>query len=574
MAKKKRAGKVDIFGGNAEELFFTPLGGSEQFGVNLNVYVHQGQMLAIDCGVAFADHRYPGVDLLLPDPKFIVDNKDTLQGLIITHAHEDHIGAVPYLWERMGCPTIYCTEFTAIVLKRKFEDKGVRKKPNVVVLGSNGSADVGLFHIDFVHVTHSIAGAVSVAITTDVGRVLHTGDWFIDPAPVVGEKTNEARFRELAGEDGFLAYVGDSTNALVPGRAGSESDVQNGLESVIKRCEGRIIATIFSSNIGRIHSIAGAAANNGRSVAVIGRSLHNMIGCATHCGYMDDVPPFVSEEEAMHMADENIVYIVTGSQGEARAALARIARGDHRSLKSKRGDTVIFSSRMIPGNEKDIYAVINDLTATGAKCLMPKAVPETIHVSGHPYQDEIFDMWSWVRPKMVIPVHGEFTMLKAQQELALAHDGIEQSIVPSNGSVIKITKDFCKIVDHVHTGLFAVEPKRIIEANHVGMNRRRKLQFSGVCYISIAVDERGLLLSDPVVSTIGLIDHDCEIEIKLEHDIRDLVDKVVDKLEYDDRIMDDVMNEEIRVVVRRMLTNMFGFKPIVTVHLLRIEDEV
>lgn len=566
MAKKR----ADIFNPTDKEaVYFVPLGGSEQFGVNLNVYVHQGEMIAIDCGVAFADHRYPGVDLLLPDPKFIEENKTAFKALIITHAHEDHVGAVPYLWERMGSPKIYCTAFTKAVLIRKFQDKGISKKPKIIVVDSNGSFDEGVFHVDFVHVTHSIADAVSVMVSTPVGMIHHSGDWFLDPNPVIGERTNEKRFCELAGDKGVLAYIGDSTNAFVPGRAGSEMDVQKGFESLFAKCRGRIITTIFSSNIGRIHSVAKAAQSCGRSVAVIGRSLHNMIGCAKLTGYLNDIPDFISEEDAMQFSDENIVYIVTGSQGEARAALARIARGDHRSLSTKRGDTVIFSSRAIPGNEKDIHGVINDLTAGGVKCYIAKAVEEIIHISGHPYQEEIKDMWDWVKPSIVIPVHGEFTMIKAHQELAESV-GIKNSVIPKNGSVIRITKDSAKIIDHVHTGLFAVEPKRIIDAGHVGMNRRRKLQFSGVCHISVAVDDRGHLLATPQVTTIGLIDHDCHIEGSLEEELIGEVEKVADDLDYEDRIQDDVMQEEIRVSIRRLLTSIFGFKPIVTVHLSRV----
>ena len=381
---------------------FIPLGGSEEFGVNFNLYACDGKWMIFDCGIGFADHRLPGVDILLPDPEFIEKYRDDLMGMVITHGHEDHVGAVPYLWPRLRCP-IYCTKFTAAVLRAKLNDHPECKGAKVIEISPERALELAPFTLHFIHVAHSIPQAVSTVIETSYGRVVHSGDWNLDPTPVIDTPTDEAAFR-AAGDKGILAYIGDSTNAPQAGRAGSEADVVGGLEQVFHDQPGRIMVTIFASNVGRIQSICQAAEKTGRSVCLLGRSLHRMVPNARACGYLTKLPDFVNEEDASVIPADKILFIATGSQGEAQAALARIARGDWRGLKLGKGDTAVFSSKAIPGNEKDINAVKNNLSASGVKIIDNKNAGCCIHISGHPYRDEVRDMLSWLRPQSVIPV--------------------------------------------------------------------------------------------------------------------------------------------------------------------------
>ncbi|MCK6418146.1 MAG: ribonuclease J, partial [Alphaproteobacteria bacterium] len=309
-----------------QALYFVPLGGSEQFGVNLNVYVCNGRLLAVDCGLGFADERFPGIDLLLPDPQSLEDNKARLEALIITHAHEDHIGAVTHLWERLGCP-IYTTEFTAKVLIQKFKDANMRRMPTVNVIPPMGQVNLGPFDVQFLRVAHSVPDAAALVIGTPYGRVLHSGDWNLDPTPIMGAITDPDLFRAV-GDKGILAYIGDSTNAMVEGRAGSEREVEAGLEAEFRKCKQRIAVTIFSSNIARMIAISRAAQKCGRRVVPVGRSIHRMIGAAIDCGFLKGVPDFASEDDLHNLRDEEVLLLVTGSQGEQRSALAKISRGE------------------------------------------------------------------------------------------------------------------------------------------------------------------------------------------------------------------------------------------------------
>lgn len=548
-----------------DNIYFIPLGGSEQFGVNLNLYAYQDSFLAIDCGIGFADHRFPGIDLLLPDPEYIEEQNDKLVGLIITHAHEDHVGAVPYLWPRLRCP-IYCTEFTAEVLKRKFDEHPRCKDAEIIVVPPEATIDIGPFNVHFIPVAHSIPDTSALVIKTDVGNIIHSGDWNLDPTPAVGAKTEAKNFKAY---EGALAYIGDSTNSNVEGRSVSEMDVEAGLAEVFKDCKKRIAVTIFSSNVGRIRSICKAAAANDRSVCLIGRSLHNMAGIAIKCGYLNDVADFVSEEDLSYLPEENQVLVLTGSQGESRAALARIARGDHREIKFARGDTVIFSSRAIPGNEAEINHVKNNLVATGVRIIAPDDTKHCIHVSGHPRRDEVAEMYQWVKPQTVVPVHGERQQLEAQADLARACQ-IQNVIVPNNGSVICLGPDTPEIIDHVETGLVAVDPKRLLKADHRSIVERRKLQFSGMAHVSIVVDARGELLADPVLTTEGVLDMDNKDDLAFEDHLHAEIEDIFVDMTRQDKLGDHFIAEEVRIGVRRFVYNALGIKPKTTVHVIRL----
>lgn len=545
----------DVF--SEEEFYFVPLGGSEEFGANLNLYVCNGEYLAIDCGIGFADERYPGIDLLLPDPWLLEENKDKLNGIVITHAHEDHIGALAYLWDRFQCP-IYTTKFTASVLRKKFEQEGV-DDAKIIEVALNASIDVGVFNLTFVPVSHSVPDSVSVFIDTPHGNILHSGDWNLDPSPVVGVKTQEQTFRAL-GDKNVLAYVGDSTNSQVDGYSGSEADVELGLAEEFKKCPKKIAVTTFSSNIGRVISIARAARDVGRSVVLIGRSLHRMVGCAYECGLMKDVPDFLTEDDIQHIPDENLVLIVTGSQGEHRAALAKIARGEYRSVSLNKGDTVIFSARAIPGNDRNINTVKNNLSAAGVRIVTPKSTDNIIHISGHPCRDEIAEMLGWVRPDTVIPVHGERMQLDAHSKLATECQ-IGHTLVPNNGSVIKLAPGKPEIIDHIETGLLAVDLARIIPITHQSITARRKLQYSGTVHASVILDSNFNVLGKIKIDTVGLSckrNDDCMIE-DLKHHISDVLDNSEEESE--ERIA-----EEVRISLRRYVSNILGLKPKTTVH--------
>ncbi|HOO82078.1 MAG TPA: ribonuclease J [Alphaproteobacteria bacterium] len=548
-------------------LFFIPLGGSEQFGVNLNVYVSDGQMLAVDCGIGFADDRFPGIDLLLPDPTFLEERREALKGLIITHAHEDHVGAVAYVWDRLQCP-IYASPFTAAVLRKKLEEQNVRRV-KIEIITPGVQVQIGAFGVHFVPVSHSVPDTCSLIIDTDHGKLVHSGDWNLDPAPVTGAATDAAIFKR-AGEEGVLAYIGDSTNAEVDGRSGSESVVAKGLEAEFRKCDGKIAVTTFSSNIGRVISILKAAKACGRQVGVIGRSLHRMIGCAADCGLLDkNLPDFVSEEDLGYLPDDKVVVIVTGSQGEYRAALAKVARGVFKGFKLNKGDSVIFSARAIPGNEVSINQVKNNLSAAGVNIITPRDTKNIIHVSGHPCRDEIADMLRWVRPQVVVPVHGERVQLDAQA--AFARDcQVPKALVPSNGSVIRLAPGNPEIVDHIETDILAVDQKRIVKATHQSIAARRKLQYTGAVHISLAVDARGKFLGDPKFEMLGLLDLDNPGEEQIEDKLYDEILDLLEELTFEERLDDHFIAEELRIGIRRFCDHTLGIKPKTTVHVLRV----
>ncbi len=549
-----------------DALYFVPLGGSEQFGVNMNVYISGDKFLVVDCGLGFADERFPGIDLLLPDPAFLEQNKSKIQGLVITHAHEDHIGAVAHLWKRLECP-IYTTKFTAAILREKLNEAGIRNVP-VHVVKPRGQVDLGPFALTFIPVTHSVPDTSALLIETPEGNILHSGDWNLDPDPVIGQAVDGADFR-AAGDKGIIAYIGDSTNAEVPGRAGCERDVEKGLEQEFKKCKGRIAVTIFSSNVGRIISIVRAAHACGRKVGVVGRSLHNMIGAAIECGYLRDVPDFMNEEDIGDAVPQNTVLIVTGSQGEARSALARMARGEHQFVKLNKGDTVIFSARSIPGNERAVNDVKNNLSRSYVQIITPSDTDNIIHVSGHPCRDEIADMYKWVRPQAVIPVHGERVQLDAHGAFA-RQCGIENVVVPSNGSVIRLAPGPVETVDHIQTGLLAVDPKRIISSEHSSIAARRKLQYSGAVHLSLVMDASGKLLSEPRLETVGLLDHELAGEKKIEDNLYNEILDILEDMSEQDIRDDHFVEEELRIGVRRFFVHMLGIKPNTIVHVFRV----
>ena len=555
-----------------DTIHFIPLGGSEEFGCNFNAYAYKGKWLLMDCGIGFADHRFPMIDILLPKTDFIEKYKEDILGLIVTHGHEDHIGAVPYLWPRLSCP-VYCTHFTAEVMRRKLSEFPESKDMPVTEISAGKRLDLGPFGLDFIRVTHSIPEAVATVINTDEGTIIHTGDWNLDTDPAMGKPVDPHAFIK-AGEKNVLAYVGDSTNAQVPGRTPSESLVEAGLTEVLKMQKKTVAITTFSSNLGRLKSISKAARAANRSVCIVGRSLKNMVGAGMNCGLLDDIPDFVDEEDLDLLPRENVVLVVTGSQGESRAALSRISRGEFKGVSLEKGDTVIFSSRDIPGNEKDINGVKNSLIASGITVINDKSAMSEwgvhVHVSGHPCRDELKDMISWIKPQIAVPVHGERMMTEAHAELA-RECGVPHTVIPSNGSVIALDPTNPRIINHVETGFIGVEPKRLIDTDNTAISARRKLQYTGAAFVTITLDQRCRLVRAPEISTLGLEEADSDdIEALNEEIIDEIKDTLID-INKKDWGNDHIVSEELRIVIRRLLTHIYGFKPQVVVHLVRSE---
>jgi len=546
------------------ELLFLSLGGAGEIGMNLNLYGHAGAWLMVDLGITFGDDETPGIDVIMPDPTFIEERADTLAGLVLTHAHEDHIGAVPYLWSRLRCP-LYATPFTASILRRKLAEAGLKDQAPITEIPLSGRFDVGPFDIELITLTHSIPEPNACVIRTGAGTVMHTGDWKLDPDPQVGPSTDEAALIR-AGEEGILAMVCDSTNVLVQGTSGSEGDVRETLTEMMGRFGNRIVVGCFASNVARVESIAHAAAANDRSVGLVGRSLWRFYEAAQENGYLTDIPRFLSAKEAAMLPRDKVALICTGSQGEPRAALTRIARDDHQDVKLDPGDAVIFSSRVIPGNEKSIGRLQNRLTGLGVE-LLTTHDNKHIHVSGHPARDELAQMYQWVRPQIAVPVHGEIRHMQAHAQLARDCQVPEAHLAP-NGTVLRLAPGPAEIVDEVFSGRLALDGSRLISMGSGALRERRKMLQSGAAVVTVVVDETGELQADPQISTQGVFD------LEADHEIADsLIDTAADAVEdlpRKSRLKDDHVHEAVRLAVRRRLRALCGKRPAVEVHLVRL----
>ncbi len=442
-----------------DELVFLPLGGSGEIGMNLNAYGYgppdDRKWIIVDIGVTFGGIETPGVELILPDATFLEGERDNILGIVLTHAHEDHIGALPWLWPKLRAP-VYATPFTAALLRYKLKERGLLEKVKLTEIPLKGDLTLGPFEIEFVTLTHSIPEPNGLAIRTPLGLVWHTGDWKIDPDPLIGEVTDVATLRAMADE-GVLAMVCDSTNVFVEGSAGSEADVRVRLTEVIAECKGRVAVTAFASNVARVETVIHAAKAAGRTVCLVGRSMHRIVAAAQSVGLLADSPAFIDESEAGSLPDENILFLCTGSQGEARAALSRIASGEHRHVSLRAGDTVIFSSRIIPGNETEIFALQNKLMERHIEVITDK--DEDVHVSGHPCRDELRQMYQWARPRIAIPVHGERRHLLEHEKFA--HEmQVQQAIAPNNGDLIRLAPGPAKVIDEVPAGRLYLDAAR------------------------------------------------------------------------------------------------------------------
>jgi len=548
------------------EFVFVPLGGVGEIGMNFALYgfgpADDRQWIVVDVGVTFPDLALPGVELVLPDVRFIVEQADRLRGIIITHAHEDHYGALMDLWPQLKAP-VWMTPFTHGLLEAKRQQEGGTKIP-INIYRAGDTFEVGPFKIEALNVTHSIPEPVSLAITSPLGTVIHTGDWKIDPAPEIGMLTDEARFRAL-GDAGVLALVCDSTNALRDGESPSEQAVGQGLRGVIEAAPGRVAVTTFSSNVGRIRSIAEAARDAGRQCLLLGRSIKRVVNVATELGYMDGLPDFVDEEEFAVIPRQNLVIICTGSQGESRAALAKLARDEMRTVSLTPGDVVVFSSRTIPGNEKAILEIQNRLIDQGIKIVQDSDA--LVHVSGHPRRSELRRMYEWTRPRIGIPVHGEAAHLVAQGAL-MAEAGIPEVAQVRNGDMIRLAPGAAEIIDQVPFGRIFKDGKLVGDDEAMGIRDRRKLSFAGHVAVNVVLDERYELSGDPDLVAIGVAKTDSSGE-ELEDIMIDAAIGAVDSIPRARRKDLDLVQEAVRRAVRAAANEVWGKKPLVTVFVTR-----
>jgi ribonuclease J len=540
-----------------EELIFLALGGSGEIGMNVNLYGCRGQWIMVDLGLTFADSEYPGIDLILPELEFIENQQQRLLGIVLTHGHEDHIGALPYLSEDLKSP-LYATPFTAGLIAGKLEEEGLTGAVKLNIVERGGTVELGPFKVTFVALSHSIPEGNGLLIETPFGNIFHTGDWKIDETPVIGEGGDSALLTEI-GDRGVLALVCDSTNVFQDQRSGSEESVHPGLRAQVEKAKGRVLVTTFASNAARLQTIGRVGRETGRQVCIAGRSLERILRVAQATGYLKDFPPPISFDAAMRLPRNEVLIIATGGQGEPRAALGRIASGTH-DLKLVNGDTVIFSSRIIPGNEVAIGRIMNQLSDLGIQIVTEKQAH--VHVSGHPGRPELIEMYKWVRPDIVVPVHGEARHLAEHARLALGH-GVVHAVVQKNGDVIRLAPGDPKKLDEVRVGRLVLDGDMILPADGPTISERRRIGYSGLITVAVPVGGNGKLAGTPLVRPFG---------IPVEEDRDDFIADATDAATkaYSPGADEDKVRESVRLAVRRCATLWTGKKPLVEIMLLQV----
>jgi len=556
-SKPRNTGKAD------SELVFVALGGLGQIGMNVYLYglgpANDRRWLMVDLGLTFPGVSEPGVDIVLPDLRFIQDEKSALAGIFITHAHEDHIGAVLELWPSLQAP-IYATPFAAGMLKAKFAEYGGRELPKVHEVKPGSRFDVGPFDLELVSMSHSIPETSGVAIRTPHGMVLHTADWKLDAEPLVGAPTDETKIKAL-GEEGVTALICDSTNAFRDGTSPSEAAVAQSLTEIIGKAKRRVAITTFASNVARVKAVADAAKATGRQLVISGRSLHRVIQVAIDTGYLPRDFSYLDQENFSHLAPEETLALLTGSQGETRAALARIASGDHRDIKLARGDLVIYSSRSIPGNEKSILEVQNKLAELG--CTVMTDGDGLVHVTGHPRRDELAKIFAWVKPKILIPMHGEARHLKENARLAI-EAGIPDVRTVLNGEMVRLAPGKSKVIDDVPVGRYFRDGRLVISEGEGSVRERRKLSVVGLVAVALAITPKGEVLGDIDIELDGVPEEDARGEL-MEDIVFDAIDGTLDSIPMKRRKDPEMVREAVRRSVRAAVDRAWGKRPIVKV---------
>jgi ribonuclease J len=538
------------------ELLFLALGGSGEIGMNVNLYGTKGKWLMVDCGITFGDANYPGIDVILPDLQFIEERLDDLLGIVLTHGHEDHIGALPYLAGELGVP-LYATPFTAGLIRGKLEEEGIEERVELNVVDEEGPFDIGPFTITYKPLAHSIPEGNAVLIETPYGKIFHTGDWKLDEAPSLGGASTAAELTAI-GNQGILALVCDSTNVFNPEASGSEAEVRKGLDEVIGAAKGRVLVTTFASNAARLQTLGEVAQDTGRELCVAGRSLDRILRVAKATGYLRDFPETIDFETAMTLPPSRVLIVATGGQGEPRAALNRIAEGSH-VLKVHPGDTVVFSSRQIPGNEIAIGKIMNTLAGQGVTLITDRQA--FIHVSGHPGRPELAEMYKWIRPEILVPVHGEVRHMHEQARFALSQ-GVPKAVNQVNGDIVRLAPNGPEKIGLAPVGRLVLDGDVILPADGATMNERRKLALYGQISVAVAINAKGNLIGRPVVRVEG---------VPVEEDRDDFLDEAADaaaeavKKDSRDR---EKLRESLRLAVRRVATRYTGKKPVVDVLLI------
>jgi len=550
-----------------EELLFCPLGGSGEIGMNMNLFSYgkpdDKKWIIVDLGVTFADESIPGVDLIYPDPGFIIDKKDDLLGIILTHAHEDHIGAIAHIWPKLECK-IFATPFTSVLITEKFKEKKIDITSYLKIVELNSTLELTPFKIEFVTLTHSILEPNVLRIETPAGSILHTGDWKCDPDPLIGENINSKRLKEI-GEEGVIAMICDSTNVFSPGRAGSELDVRKNMLKVMERLKKKIIITSFASNVARMETAFFCAEKLGRQISLVGRSMQRIYKAAKQCGYLKDVIDPIDARDAKNFAREKIVYLCTGSQGEPMGAMKRIANYTHPDVFIEKGDTVIFSSKIIPGNEKKLYKLHNELVKEGIEVISEEN--EFIHVSGHPNREDLKDMYNWIKPKCVIPVHGEHRHMIEHISFAKEMQ-VPFPIQVENGDIVRLYPgNKPEVYDKAPSGRLYVDGSVSVEEDSKSIKERKNISTNGFMEITILITPKGNIHNRPIITFKGLPifvieDFICGIE--------DQIERVVKTFSFKNSKQESNMIDSIKIACRKYTKEKTGKKPLTNINIIKI----
>ena len=550
-----------------DELLFCPLGGSGEIGMNMNLFAYgkpdNQKWLMVDIGVTFADDTLPGIDLIYPDPGFIIDKKEDLLGIILTHAHEDHIGAIAHIWPQIKCK-IFSTPFTAVLIREKFKEKRIDIGNSLKIVDLNGTVDLKPFKIEFITLTHSILEPNGLRIETPAGNILHTGDWKCDPNPLIGEKINSKRLKEI-GEKGVLAMICDSTNVFSIGRAGSELDVRKSLLNIMSRLKKRIIVTSFASNVARMESIFYCAEKLGRQISLVGRSMHRIYKAAKQCGYLKDVIEPIDPRDAKKISREKIIYLCTGSQGEPMGAMMRISSFVHPDVHIEKNDTVIFSSKIIPGNERKLYKLHNQLVREGIEVISEEN--EFVHVSGHPNREDLKDMYNWVRPKAVIPVHGEHRHMIEHINFAKEMQ-VPYPIRVENGDIVKIYPgNKPEVYDKAPSGRLYVDGNIPVEEDSKSIKERKNLSSNGYMEVTILVTPKGNIHKRPILSFKGLPIIDTE---EFAYGLEEEIKSISNTFSLNNNKQKGNLVDALKIGCRKYTKEKTGKKPFTNINIVKI----
>ena len=550
-----------------EELLFCPLGGSGEIGMNMNLFGYglpgDHKWIMVDIGVTFADDTLPGIDLIYPDPGFIVEKKDNLLGIVLTHAHEDHIGAIAHLWPKLQCK-IYATPFTAVLIKEKFREKHIDITKDLKIVELNGNISLEKFEIEYITLTHSILEPNGLRIKTPAGVILHTGDWKVDPNPLIGDEINSKRLKEI-GNEGVLAMICDSTNVFSAGRSGSELDVRKNLLNIVNRLKKRIIITSFASNVARMETIFFCAQKTGRQISLVGRSMHRIFKAAKKCGYLNNVIEPIDPRDAKKISRDKIIYLCTGSQGEPLGAMSRISKNIHPDVAIEKDDTVIFSSKIIPGNEKKLYKLHNQLVKDGVEVISEEN--EFVHVSGHPNREDLREMYNWIKPKSIIPVHGEHRHMIEHINFAKEMQ-VPYPVKVENGDLVRLFPgDSPKVFDKAPSGRLFLDGTISVEEDARSIKERLNVANNGYIEVTIIITTKGTIYKKPILNFKGLPIYEND---DFKHGLEEELQKTSKTFSLNNKKQENNLIDALKLTCRKYSKEKTGKRPITNINLVRI----